>query len=79
MRLTRLSCKTREYTTRHTIQILPITPVRIAADCSMPLMVGDLFGIILHFRLHRYTLSTDIEKAFLPLCEQDWDFTRFIW
>ena len=51
-------------------------------------MVGDpalidLCAILLKFRLHRYALSTDIEKAFLhvKLDKQDSlrDFTRFLW
>jgi hypothetical protein len=55
------------------------TPIRIVYDCSfkhstnpslndclqpgLPLL-NDLNGILLRFRLHRYGLTTDIEKAF---------------
>jgi len=49
-------------------------------------MVGDpaltnLSAILLRFRLHRYTLSTDIEKAVLhvQIAGPDRDFTRFLW
>ena len=75
----------------------PTTPVRIVYNCSCRqspkhaslndcLMVGDptpvdLSSILLRFRLHRYALSTDIEKAFLhvKLDERDRDFTQFFW
>ncbi|XP_065908770.1 uncharacterized protein [Dysidea avara] len=75
----------------------PTTPARIIYNCSYRqskqdvslndcLMVGnpplnDLCGILVRFRLHRYAISTDIEKAFLHvnLNEQDQDFTRFLW
>ena len=38
-------------------------------------------SILIRFRLHRYGLSTDIEKAFLHvnLDEADRDFTHFLW
>ena len=38
-------------------------------------------SILIRFRLHRYGLSTDIEKEFLHvnLDETDRDFTRFLW
>ena len=72
------------------------TPIRIVYDCSCRenpsaaslndcLEVGpplnDLCSILLRFRLHRYALSTDIEKAFLHvrLHEDDRNFTRFLW
>ena len=75
----------------------PTTPVRIVYNCSCRqsrnhaslndcLMVGnppliDISNILLRFRLHRFALSTDIEKAFLhvKLAECDRDFTRFLW
>ena len=41
----------------------------------------NICNILLCFRLHKYALSTDIEKAFLhvKLAECDQDFTRFLW
>ena len=38
-------------------------------------------SILLRFRLHKFSLSTDIEKAFLhiTLDEADRDYTRFLW
>ena len=75
----------------------PTTPIRIVYDCSCHqssaspslndcLQIGapflqDLCSIIVRFRLHRFAISTDIEKAFLHvhLHEDDRDFTRFLW
>ena len=52
-------------------------------DCLTvgPTFLNDLCGILLRFRVHRYGLSTDIEKAFLHvnLDEADRDYTRFLW
>ena len=73
------------------------TPIRIVYDCSCrqskthpslndclvigPTFLNDMCSIILRFRLHKYGLSTDIEKAFLhvALDESDRDYTRFLW
>ena len=73
------------------------TPIRIVFDCSCRqastypclndcLMIGspcsnDLCAILVRFRLHRFGISTDIEKAFLHirLHPDDRDFTRFFW
>ncbi|KAK3734083.1 hypothetical protein QZH41_000760 [Actinostola sp. cb2023] len=56
------------------------TPIRNVYDCSFkqrthpslndclqpgPPLLNDLTGILLRFRLHRFDLTTDIEKAFL--------------
>lgn len=75
----------------------PTTPIRIVFDCSCRqgsnypclndcLMIGlpccnDLCTILIRFRLHRFGISTDIEKAFLHirLHPDDRDFTRFFW
>ena len=75
----------------------PTTPIRIVYDCSchqsktLPslndcLQIGapflqDLCSIIVRFRLYRFAISTDIEKAFLHvnLHKDDRDFTRFLW
>ena len=48
---------------------------------SGDLRLNDLCSIILRFRLHKYGMCTDIEKAFLHvhLNEEDRDFTRFLW
>ena len=73
----------------------PTTPIRMVYDCNCRenphaaslndcLMVGppflnDLCAILLHFCLHNYALSRDVEKAFLhvKLHEADRDFTCF--
>lgn len=73
------------------------TPIRIVYDCSCrmsekhsslndclevgPSLVNDLCSILLRFRIHKFGLSTDIEKAFLhvKLDDSDRDFTRFLW
>ena len=36
------------------------------SDCLQPgsPLLNDLTGIFLHFRLHKYAITTDIEKAF---------------
>ncbi|XP_052777853.1 uncharacterized protein LOC128215181 [Mya arenaria] len=73
------------------------TPLRIVYDCSCrqcddkpslndclqstPPELNDLAGILMRFRLNRYAITTDIEKAFLhvSLDEKDRDVTRFLW
>ncbi|XP_045198527.1 uncharacterized protein LOC123552846 [Mercenaria mercenaria] len=73
------------------------TPIRIVFDCSCrqnkdspslndclesnPPELNDLTGILMRFRLHRFAVCTDIEKAFLhvQLDEKDRDVTRFLW
>ena len=73
------------------------TPIRIVYDCSCRIssnypslndclevvrpLINDLCSIILCFRIHKYGVSTDIEKAFLhvQLHHDDRDFTRFLW
>jgi len=75
----------------------PTTPLRIVYDCScrqsksLPSLndcllsgdpqLNDLCSIMLRFRLHKYGVCTDIEKAFLHvhLNEKDRDYTRFLW
>ena len=73
------------------------TPIRIVYDCSCrqstdkpslndclkstPPELNDLAGILIRFRLNKYAITTDIEKAFLhvSLHEKDPDVTRFLW
>ena len=46
-----------------------------------PVMLHDLCGMLMRFRLHRIALVADIEKAFLQIGIQpcDRDVTRFLW
>jgi len=72
------------------------TPIKIVYDSSCklsgnypslndcleigPSPVNDLCSVLLQFHIHKFALSTDIEKAFLHvklLCS-DQDFTRFL-
>ncbi|XP_071149289.1 uncharacterized protein [Mytilus edulis] len=73
------------------------TLIRIVYDCScretpdipslndcllnIPPNLNDIAAILLRFRLHKYAVTTDIEKAFLNvgLEEKDRDVTRFYW
>ncbi|XP_060559756.1 uncharacterized protein LOC132719843 [Ruditapes philippinarum] len=72
------------------------TPIRIVYDCSCksrdqpslndclmstPPELNDLTGILIRFRMNKYAIATDIEKAFLniTLDENDRDVTRFLW
>ena len=73
------------------------TSIRIVYDCSCrisekhpslndclevgPSLTNDICSILLRFRIHKFGLSTDIEKAFLhvKLDEADRNFTRFLW
>ena len=73
------------------------TPIRIVYDCSCrqnsdspslndclestPPELNDLTSILVRFRLNRFAVCTDIEKAFLhvQLDERDRDVTRFLW
>ena len=73
------------------------TPIRIVYDCScrpttesaslndclldVPPKLNDVTGILMRFRMNRYGVSTDIEKAFLNvgLHPEDRDVTRFFW
>ncbi|XP_060554822.1 uncharacterized protein LOC132715774 [Ruditapes philippinarum] len=72
------------------------TPIRIVYDCSCksrdqpslndclmstPPELNDLIGILIRFRMNKYAIATDIEKAFLniTLDENDRDVTRFLW
>jgi len=52
-------------------------------DCLQPgpPLLNDLTGILLRFRVHKYAITTDIEKAFLHvnLHQADGDATRFYW
>ena len=48
---------------------------------TAPPFLIDLVSILLRFRLHKYGISADIEKAFLHIAvhPKDHDFTRFLW
>lgn len=52
-------------------------------DCLYkgPVMLQDLIGILLRFRLNKIALVSDIENAFLQvsLTEESRDVTRFLW
>ncbi|XP_053390070.1 uncharacterized protein LOC128552995 [Mercenaria mercenaria] len=73
------------------------TPIRIVYDCSCrqsrnhlslndclestPPIMNELTSILVRFRMHKYAVCTDIEKAFLHvgLHPNDRDVTRFLW
>ena len=46
-----------------------------------PVILEDLCGLLLRFRLHKVALVADVEKAFLQVGLQpdDRDVTRFLW
>ena len=46
-----------------------------------PVMLQDLVGLLLRFRLHRVAITADIEKAFLQIGLQpgERNVTRFLW
>jgi hypothetical protein len=52
-------------------------------DCLLrgPVILDDLCGLLLRFRLHKVALTSDIEKAFLQvrLQKQERDVARFLW
>jgi len=49
--------------------------------CRGPVLLQDLCGILLRFRLHKVGITADIEKAFhqIGLQESERDVTRFLW
>ena len=55
--------------------------VSMTAFKLVPQYLQDLCSIILWFQLHKFTISTEIEKMFLHvrLHKDDWDFTKFFW
>ena len=75
----------------------PTTKVRIVYDASAkpksdnkslneclyrgPVMLKDLCGLLLHFRISKFAVVADNEKAFLQLGLQNEDrnVTRFFW
>ncbi|MCG7879158.1 MAG: reverse transcriptase domain-containing protein [Candidatus Thiodiazotropha endolucinida] len=46
-----------------------------------PVLLNDLCGTLIRFRLHKIGIVADIEKAFLQICLQNSqrDVTRFLW
>ena len=50
-------------------------------EVGPPMVNDDLCSILIHFRAHKFGLTTDTEKAFLvmQLHNDDQDFTRFLW
>ncbi len=48
---------------------------------QLPPVLNELTSILMRFRIHRFAVTTDIEKAFLHvgLHENDRDVTRFLW
>jgi len=76
----------------HVIKDSKTTPIRIVCDCRCrlshnhpslndclmigPLLVNDLYAILLQFHVHQFALSTNIVKAFLhvKLDANDQDF-----
>ncbi|XP_074654484.1 uncharacterized protein LOC141908360 [Tubulanus polymorphus] len=72
------------------------TPIRIVYNASLstagnpslndcletgPTLLNDLGSILIRFRLHKFGLSADIEKAFLQvgLHDDDREYTKFLW
>jgi len=72
------------------------TPIRIVFDCSAKTrdnpslnscletgepLLNDLASLMMRFRVHKYGISTDIQKAFLQigLHEKDREYTKFFW
>ena len=48
---------------------------------SGPVMLPDLCGLLIRFRMHNIAVVADVEKAFLSvgLQQQDRGVTRFLW
>ncbi|XP_052739599.1 uncharacterized protein LOC128198522 [Bicyclus anynana] len=92
---TRKECHPIHYLPHHCIQQKG-KPIRIVYDASAkikdnkslneclyrgPLMLEDLTGLLIRFRVHTVALSADVEKAFLQVAlhKKDRDVTRFLW
>jgi len=48
---------------------------------TSPVILLDLCGLLIRFRMYPYIVLADIERAFLQvgMCEEDRDVTRFLW